>query len=226
MAVYRFRIWFEDQEDIYREIDVQTKQSFADLHRCIQEAVGFDNSKDASFFISDDYWRKGREIALNPKQLDDDDDDDWRRPKKPAIINMRDARIADFIDDPHQKILYLFDPQALWTFCIELIRIVEDEAKTNYPKVSKSVGAAPKQYKVTTPPPDAEEDEDMLDEDDEPQKERAFVADEKFSDDHDSDAFGEEGEEGGEEESGEGEEGGEEDGGDFGFDGGESNEDY
>ncbi|MCU0432769.1 MAG: plasmid pRiA4b ORF-3 family protein [Bacteroidia bacterium] len=224
MAVYRFRIWFEDQEDIYREIDVQTKQSFADLHRCIQEAIGFDNSKDASFFISDDFWRKGREIALNPKQQDDDDDDDWRRPKKPAPISMRDARIADYIDDPHQKILYLFDPQALWTFCIELIRIVEDEPKTVYPKVSKSVGAAPRQYKVNTPPPDVDEDEDLLD-DDEPQKERAFVADEKFGDDHDSDAFGEEGEEAGEEGE-ESAEGSEEEAADFGFEGGDSHDDY
>ncbi|MFN8712050.1 MAG: IS1096 element passenger TnpR family protein [Bacteroidota bacterium] len=223
MAVYRFRIWFEDQEDTYREIDVQTRQFFADLHRIIQQAVDFDNSKDASFFISDDYWRKGREIALNPKVNDDDDDDDYRRPKKPGPIAMRDARIADFIDDPHQKILYIFDPQVLWTFCIELVRILDDEPKTTYPKISKSVGVAPKQYKVNTPPPDVDEDEELLD--DEPVKERAFAAEEKFdTGDHDNDGFGEEGEEeteGGEEEGAE--EASEEGASDFGF--GES-EDY
>lgn len=223
MAVYRFRIWFEDQEDIYREIDVQTRQFFTDLHRIIQQAVDFDNSKEASFFISDDYWRKGREIALNPKVNDDDDDDDYRRPKKPGPIAMRDARIADFIDDPHQKILYIFDPKVLWTFCIELVRILDDEPKTTYPKISKSVGVAPKQYKVNTPPPDVDEDEELLD--DEPVKERAFAAEEKFdSGDHDNDGFGEEGEDETDVAEEEGaEEAGEEGGNDFGF---SESEDY
>lgn len=229
MAVYRFRIWFEDQEDIYREIDVQTRQNFAEFHRVIQEAVGFDNSKDASFFISDDYWRKGREIALNPIVVDDDDDDDYRRPKKPKPLAMRDALMATYIDDPHQKFLYIFDPKVLWTFCVELVKIVDDEPKTTYPKITKSIGVAPKQYKVTTPPPDVDEEDDLID-DDEPQKEKVFSAEEQFEPETHSgaetDEFVDASESEGES-NGESEEGADDDGGDaFGFGDSDTTDDY
>lgn len=179
MAVYRFRISFEDDEDVYREIDVLGKQSYEDLHRSIQEAIGFDNSKEASFFMSDDYWRKGQEIALRVQETDDDDDDDYpRKTKKPAKL-MSKSRIADFIDDPHQRIVYVFDPVAKWTLMLELMKILADDPKANYPRCNKSVGAAPKQYKVNlVPPPDDEEEED--DEQDKKQKELAFLAVEEF----------------------------------------------
>src|SRR5574337_867135 len=125
MAVYRFRITFEDHDDIYREIEILGKQSYEEFHRAIQEAIGFDNSKDASFFMSDDLWRKGQEIALRPPKNDDDDDYPVRGKKE--IKQMSKCRIADFIDDPHQRILYIFDPQAKWTLMIELTKILADD---------------------------------------------------------------------------------------------------
>jgi hypothetical protein len=232
MAVYRFRISFEDVEDVYREIDIQGKQNFEQFHRTIQEAIGFDNLKDASFFMSDDYWRKGQEIALNPPQHDDDDDD-YRRPAKAHPKKMSESRIAGFIDDPHQHILYVYDPQVRWVIHIELMRIVDEDLKVMYPKTTKSVGAAPKQYKQVILPPVDEDDEDVEDdEEDKKNKNRAFTAEEEFEEDHDlegtetdPDAVAEEGEAeaGGEEEASE-----EEGGDDFGFSdfGSEGGEDY
>lgn len=179
MAVYRFRITVEDNEDVYREIEIQGKQNFEDLHRAIQEAIGFDNSKDASFFMSDDFWKKGQEIALNPPKADDDDDDDDYRNRKPKPKIMSKARIVEHIDDPHQRLLYVFDPAAKWTFYVELIKIGTDDPKVNYPKCQKSVGVAPKQYKqVVLPPPDED-----LDEEDGPKPERVFQAEEAFEED-------------------------------------------
>jgi len=185
MAVYRFRIIFEDQEDVVREIEVLGKQTFEELHRTIQEAIGFDNSKDASFFMSDDYWRKGQEIT-NRKALpgDEDEDDDYRRPKKVPIRQMSASRIAGFIDDPHQKLVYVFDPLAKWTLLMELIKILNDDPKVNYPRTVKSSGAAPKQYKQVVIPP-IEEDDDEEDEEDKKAREKMklFVAEEGYDED-------------------------------------------
>ena len=133
MAVYRFRVTFEDYEDVSREIEVLGKQTYEDLHLAIQQAIGFDNSKDASFFMSDDYWRKGQEIAL--KVNNDDDDDDYPKKKK-TIKKMSECRVSQFIDDPHQRILYVFDPQARWTLMLELMKILEDDPKVSYPRCS------------------------------------------------------------------------------------------
>lgn len=221
MAVYRFRIVFEDQEDIVREIEVLGKQSFGDFHRSIQEAIGFDNSKDASFYMSDDYWRKGQEIT-NRKVQSDDDDDDYRGRKKGTHKPMNTSRIADFIDDPHQKIVYEFDPAVKWTLLVELVRIVSEDAKTTYPRTVKSTGVAPKQYKQVIAPP-VDEDDDEEDEEDKKAREREKLF--KMEEDYDEDAVAgasTEGEDeivgsGGEEteEGAEGEESPEEEGGDF-----------
>lgn len=173
MAVYRFRIVFEDHEDVVREIDILGKQTYEDFHRAIQEAIGFDGSKDASFFMSDDFWRKGQELALNPPPQNDDDDDYPSSRKKQEIRPMSKAKIAEYIEDPHQKMVYVFDPAAKWTLLIELSKIVPDDPKANYPKTSKSEGAAPKQYKtVVVPPPVDEEEED--DAEDKKAKEKIF----------------------------------------------------
>lgn len=214
MAVYRFRISFEDHEDVYREIDIMGKQNFEDLHRAIQEAIGFDNMKDAWFYISDDHWRKGREIALRAKATDDDDDDDdWRKPKKPVAI-MSKSRIVDFIDDPHQKLLYLYDPEAQWHLFVELIKILTEEPKVNYPRCSKSTGTAPKQYKVVTPPPDVDEDEP---EEEGPKKERVFTAEEAYDEEEKTDDEESTTESDSEEEESEGGEEGEEESGGSSF---------
>jgi hypothetical protein len=229
MAVYRFRVVFEDDEDVYREIDVLGKQTYEDLHRAIQESISFDSSKEASFFMSDDYWKKGQELALNPPPQDDDDDDYPSVRKKTEIRPMSKAKIAEYIDDPHQKMVYVFDPKVKWTFRVELSKILSDDPKTNYPKCTKLIGASPKQYKVAIIPPPLEEDEED-DAEDKKAKEKIFTAVEGIDvDEHLGDS--EEGEEppvdSEESEPGAEEEASEEEGGDFGaeaFGEGESEE--
>lgn len=175
MAVYRFRIVFEDHEDVVREIDILGKQTYEDFHRSIQEAIGFDSQKEASFFMSDDYWRKGQELALNPPPRDEDDEDLPLHKRKKEVRAMSKSKIAEYIEDPHQKMVYVYDPSMKWTLMIELAKIVPLDSKVNYPKTTKSEGAAPKQYKQNIVPPVVDEDEEE-DEEDLKAKEKVFVA--------------------------------------------------
>jgi len=43
MAVYRFKVSFEDFEDIYREIEVTSEQTFADFYKAILSSIKFEN---------------------------------------------------------------------------------------------------------------------------------------------------------------------------------------
>ncbi|MBN8702923.1 MAG: hypothetical protein J0M08_07650 [Bacteroidetes bacterium] len=149
--IYRFRVVFEDYEDVVREIDIKSSQTFKDLHTSIQESVGFDNKHNASFFQSTDLWKKGTEVILTAEKEAD-------KSKK----LMSTTKLASLIDDPHQKFIYLYDFSFGWTFYIELLKIIEIDAKATYPKISKSVGVAPKQYKNNTPPPVVDEEDDEL----------------------------------------------------------------
>jgi hypothetical protein len=145
MAAYRFKICLEDNEDVYRDIEIKAIQNFEDFHKIIQEAYKFDAKHAASFFVSDDYWRKGQEITLRKEDLPLDEEEILKKvgPKK----LMADVKIAKYIDQPHQRFIYVFDPVVQWSFLIEMMRIIEVNPKSNYPLIIKSAGLAPKQYK-------------------------------------------------------------------------------
>lgn len=156
MAVYRFRVSFEDYEDISREIEIRSDQTFLDLHQTIQTSIQFDGEKPSSFFMSNDLWIKGKEIASHPKTGKNGE----------KIPEMSNSKLSGFIADPHQKIYYSVDPANPWTFHIELVKILKEiDAKIALPRVSKVSGDAPKQFLNPIPPPDGgEEDLAALDE--------------------------------------------------------------
>src|SRR6185436_12013325 len=156
MATYRFRVTFEDYDDVTRDIEIKSTQTFEELHHAIQNAIGFDASKPTSFYMSDDNWKKGKEITT--RELSDSEDE--------KASPVKNSRLCDFIIDPHQKIYYLFDIGSPWSFRIELVKINrEEEAGVTYPRCIKSNGEAPKQYNIvnaaTLPVPDEEFDMSM-----------------------------------------------------------------
>ena len=140
--VYRFRVTFEDYDEISRDIDVLSLQTFEDLHHSIQASIGFDDSKPASFFMSNDLWIKGQEISLEKRED--------KAGKK--VFLMQDSKLCNFISDPHQKIYYLSDYESSWTFFLELIKILPSaDLSKNYPVCVKIIGESPKQYNIVRP---------------------------------------------------------------------------
>lgn len=147
MAVYKFKLYLEDNEDIYREIEILSGQTFEEFHHAIQEAYKFDKKHAASFFVSDDYWRKEQEITLLAEDIELDEEE-IRKGVSPKKL-MSKVKIAKYIENPRQHFLYVFDPNVKWTFCIELMKIGTENPKTTYPVCVKTIGNAPKQYKQT-----------------------------------------------------------------------------
>jgi hypothetical protein len=153
MAVYRFRVAFEDYDDVVRDIEIRSTQTFQELHHAIQEYIGFDGSKPSSFFMSDDNWKKGTEITNRPIGEDE------------KVFEMGHSKLINFIVDPHQKIYYVFDLPNHWTFHVELVKIVlSPEESAQYPRCIKTLGEAPKQYGnvIAGPLPQPEDFDEML----------------------------------------------------------------
>ena len=158
MAVYRFRVAFEDYDDVVREIDIRSNQTFEDFHRAINQAIGYKCEYPSSFYVSNDQWIKGEEITFMPNQ---------RRIDR-GIVQMDKVKLSSRIDDPHQKFYYTFNFDRPFDFHIELLKILLDETPgTSYPSVVRSNGEAPKQFgnvfNPTTLPP-VNEDFDFLNE--------------------------------------------------------------
>ncbi len=166
MAVYRFRVSFEDYDDVIREIDIKSTQTFNDLHFAIHQATGYTPEKSSSFYVSNDYWIKNEEIAYLPsakKSLD-------------KITLMEDAKLSRFIDDPHQKFYYIYNFEKPLEFHVELIKILDNNPNAVFPSLFKSIGEAPRITPVFAHPDDTIDDEnDALDLFDD---EEATIADE------------------------------------------------
>jgi len=147
MYTYRFKFTFEDQTEFLREFELNSEQSFEDFHNAIVENLALDKNTLASFFLTDNRFRKKREISLvdmSPEDKGSNYGDD--EPEK--MLVMKDAIISDVIDDPHQKLLYVYDYLNYWTFYLELIKIGKATSDQKFPRVVKSAGEVPKELSL------------------------------------------------------------------------------
>ena len=158
MALYRFRVTFEDYDDVTRDIDVKSNQTFEDLHKAIHQSTGYNYEYPSSFYISNDQWMKGEEITYMPNQK--------RIDRKIPLMDK--IKLSSFIDDPHQKFYYTFNFDKPFDFHVELMKIILDDAPgVTYPAVVRSVGEAPRQFGNVFNPTvisSADEDFDFLNE--------------------------------------------------------------
>ncbi len=178
MAIYRFKVTFEDYEDVYREIDMQSKSTFLDLHEVIHSTTAYEIDRSSSFYVSNDQWKKGTEIAHQPSD----------RKKASQVLEMADVRLSKFIDDPHQKFYYVYNFDRPYDFHVELVKILKEEDGKEYPSVFKNIGQAPKNIAAANFP--VADDSDDEEEDFVPENAEEYGVDEEedfdnFDDDED-----------------------------------------
>ncbi len=137
MAILKFRIYFEEDDSIYRDIAIKHTQNFFDLHQSILKSFEFDNKHQATFFRSNDNWQRGREITL----------DKYDRPYAVEPLMMTETPIGTEIREPNQKFVYTYDFTRNWPFLVELISVsMEENPKITYPHMVRAEGIAPSQY--------------------------------------------------------------------------------
>jgi hypothetical protein len=150
MHAYRFRLLSGVNEDFIRDVEVKSTQSFQDFHDIIREVSEFEGDDLASFFICDRKWSKLNEITLidmgtqveeiGDDNYDDDDDEMNLNYNMPTSV-MSDSLIKDFIDDPHQRILYEYDILNEGIIYIELLKIAHAVEDVAYPVCITSKGS-------------------------------------------------------------------------------------
>jgi hypothetical protein len=139
MAFLKFRVYWEEDDAIYRDVIVKHTQNFIELNNIILKAFEFDQKHDATFFRSNDIWKRGREIskAVYEKEY-----------VAPPLL-MEETTIGSEIIDTNQHFIYLYDFVKSWTFLIELIQVIKNadaDMSLEYPIVSRTEGVGPMQY--------------------------------------------------------------------------------
>ena len=141
MKSYTFRVVIDTEEDIFRDIVILENQNFEELHHSIINAFGFEGDQMASFYMSNEEWEKGEEIGIMDMSFGDE--------KGPA--SMKKTSIGSKINQPHQKILYVYDFLKMWIFYIELFEEGEEDLNDGYPYVKLSFGEAPEESSKIIP---------------------------------------------------------------------------
>lgn len=134
MSAYKFRVLIdtESDEEVFRDILISSEANFEQFYRSIIEAFTFEGNQLASFYISNDSWDKGREIALMDMGLGNDLD---------APFIMAETPISEIILEERQKLILVYDFLKMWCFLIELIEI--DTVEVPEPEIVLSIGTPP-----------------------------------------------------------------------------------
>jgi hypothetical protein len=164
IELMKFRVILDTEQDVFRDIEFLGEDSFANLHRAILKAFQFTDGEMASFYISDENWEKGLEIPL----MDMGE----------SQISMETTPLTEFIANPGDRLLYVYDFMRMWIFYVELMEHKMAVLGKEGFNLALSFGEAPKQ--------EDKEMEDMFDD--------LMVSDgaesEDFSEDEDEDEFG------------------------------------
>tara|TARA_R110002020_G_scaffold475492_1_gene710617 strand:- start:603 stop:1118 length:516 start_codon:yes stop_codon:yes gene_type:complete len=150
--IYRFRVILDTEEDIFRDIEIEQDATMEDFHNTITQSFGFEGQEMASFYVSDDEWKQGEEIALF----------DMSESANPVRV-MSETLVEDAVSENETRLIYVYDFLSLWTFFVELGDIVEPEDGRSYPNLMYVHGQIPDQ----APPTDFSGEEDEEDDDDE-----------------------------------------------------------
>ena len=137
MAILKFRIYWEDDDSVYRDVVIRHSHTFLDLHHEILRCFEFDNKHKATFYRSNDKWQRGKEITLEK----------YEKQYVAEPLLMTETTIGSEIKDTNQKFIYVYDFNKNWTFMVELINVNKEESsKVSYPSCARSEGIGPSQY--------------------------------------------------------------------------------
>jgi len=127
---YRIRIILDVKDDVIRDLIVDKSINLEELHFVIAKSFGFKGQEMASFYKTDANWEQGDEIPLFDMSEHGDS------------LTMNSCIVADIFKNVGDKLIYVYDFMALWTFFVELSEI-KDTTNDELPILALSFGNVP-----------------------------------------------------------------------------------
>ncbi len=134
MPVLKFKVFWSEDSDVFRTIEVLSQQTFNDFHQCIKQSFTYPDNTEASFFMSNEHWTKGKEISSTV----------LKNIRDAVALSMIKTPLGALINDPFQKLIYECQSKKSYEFHIQLIEMkLEESTSINYPFCIKSEGTSP-----------------------------------------------------------------------------------
>ena len=144
---YKFRVILDVEEDVFRDIIVSESINLEELHFTIAKSFGFKGQEMASFYRTDNAWEQGEEIPLFDMSEDG------------SAPSMQNCLMSETFKLKGDKLIYVYDFMAMWTFFVELSEISNSTEK-DLPIIALSFGNTPDEA------PEKEFTSESLEEDD------------------------------------------------------------
>ena len=127
--IYRLRIILDTKQDVLRDIEIKSVNTFEDLHFAIINAFEFEGNEMASFYLSDSEWKQGEELTF----------ESFGQEKV-----MKDHVLNTIINEVQKNFIYVYDFLSLWTFFVEVVETNNENNSIDYPQTIFSIGDMPK----------------------------------------------------------------------------------
>ncbi|OGS71362.1 MAG: hypothetical protein A3F91_04805 [Flavobacteria bacterium RIFCSPLOWO2_12_FULL_35_11] len=127
---YKIRVVLDVEKDVIRDILVNETINLEDLHFIIAKSFGFQGLEMASFYKTNEDWEQGEEIPLFDMSEDG------------TALCMSNCLLKDVLTKEGEKLIYVYDFLSMWTFFVELSKIIPIE-ESDLPKVMLSIGDKP-----------------------------------------------------------------------------------
>ena len=132
--IYKFRAILDNEEDVFRDIAIDSKDNLEDLHNALVNAFGFDGTEVGAFYTCGDDWAWHEEDGIPMFDTGDIPGE---------IKTMAEYKLDDLVHEQNTKLVYVYDLFSMWTFFVELAAIEENKEDINYPALLFSHGILP-----------------------------------------------------------------------------------
>jgi hypothetical protein len=132
--IYKFRAILDAEEDIFRDIAIESNNTLEDLHNALTNAFGFDGTEVGAFYTCGNDWAWHEEDGIPMFDTGDIPGE---------IKTMSEYAIDELVHEQNTKLVYVYDLFSMWTFFVELAAIEENENGVTYPALLFSHGELP-----------------------------------------------------------------------------------
>lgn len=155
--IYLFRIVVDEDPDFFRDVVAEGSDTFLELHRVLQENIGYDANQLASFFTTNELWEKQQEITLI----------DMMQDPNQGTPTMDQVTLDEYLAQINQRMIYVYDFFAERAFYMELIEMEDQTSGKDTPFVAQAGGDPPPQLAFDLMADDPDSSRDGLDPEDE-----------------------------------------------------------
>lgn len=128
--IYKVRAILDVEKDVIRDVVIDSSSNLEVLHLEIAKAFGFNGQEMASFYLTDEEWNQGEEIPL------------FDMSDAGNSISMQTSILSETLSKKGDKLIYVYDFMAMWTFFIELSE-TKVQITDALPKVTFAFGDVP-----------------------------------------------------------------------------------